>query len=210
MGKKRIFIVEDEGIVALEIKVELEDLGYVADVFSSGEEVIANIENTDTPIPNLILMDIRLPGKFDGTETAEYILKAHDIPVIYVTAHTDEVTVQKAVTTRPYSYMVKPFSMKELGIAVDIALYKHKTEREKEQLTRKLAEARAEVKQLTGFLPICSYCKKIRDDKECWQQLETYISKHSDAVFSHGICPDCYKKQLEEECGDVSDEQPNR
>lgn len=206
MEKKRVFIVEDEGIVALEIKTELEALGYAADAFSSGEEAIANLENIETPMPDLVLMDIRLPGKIDGTETVEWIQKNHDIPVIYLTAHTDENTVQRAMATLPYSYIVKPFSMKELSIAVDIALYKHKIEKEKEQLTRKLEQALAEVKQLTGFLPICSYCKKIRDDKDCWKQLETYISQHSEALFSHGICPDCYEKVLKEELGYVRDE----
>jgi len=151
-------------------------------------------------------MDIRLPGKIDGTETADWIQKNHDIPVIYLTAHTDELTVQKAMATGLYSYIVKPFSMRELSIAVDIALYKHRAEEEKDQLIRGLKGALADVKQLTGLLPICSYCKKIRDDKDCWQQLETYISNHSEAMFSHGICPACYESLINGELNDVSSE----
>ena len=195
MKKKKILIVEDEGIVAMEIKSELEAMGYAADTFGSGEEALENIELS---MPDLVLMDIRLPGKLDGTETAGRIREKHDIPVIYLTAHTDESTIEKAKATAPYSYMVKPFDMKELHIAIVIALYRCQVEKEKEQLTSELNEALSKAKQLSGMLPICSYCKKIRDDEGYWEQVEAYITKHSGALFSHGACPDCAEKALKE------------
>lgn len=73
-----------------------------------------------------------------------------------------------------------------------------KAEEEKEKLISRLQDALNEIKTLKGIIPICSYCKKIRDDEGVWNQLETYIHSHSDAKFSHGACPECYKKQMEE------------
>ena len=64
--------------------------------------------------------------------------------------------------------------------------------------SRELQRAMAEVKTLRGIIPICSYCKKIRDDKGAWTQMEEYINSHSESEFSHGVCPECYKKQMEE------------
>jgi hypothetical protein len=71
-------------------------------------------------------------------------------------------------------------------------------EKEQQKLISELQEALAEIKTLKGFIPICASCKKIRDDEGYWNQLETYISKHTDAVFSHGICPECAEKYREE------------
>ncbi len=75
-----------------------------------------------------------------------------------------------------------------------MALYKHKMEKEREKLIKELQDALAKVKKLSGFLPICSSCKKIRDDKDYWNQIESYIHKYSEAEISHSICPECAKK----------------
>jgi PAS domain S-box-containing protein len=83
------------------------------------------------------------------------------------------------------------------GIAHDISERK-KNEQEREKFITELEEAIAEIKTLRGIIPICSYCKKIRDDKGAWDIMEAYISKNSDAQFSHGVCPQCYKKQMED------------
>lgn len=195
MARKNILVVEDEGVVAMEIQSELEALGYAAATYDSGEETLENIERS---VPDLVVMDIRLQGKMDGIETAERIREKHDIPVIFLTAHTDDGTTERAMATAPYSYIVKPFAMKDLQRAIEIAMCRHEIEQEKDQLTKELQEALARVKLLSGLLPICAYCKKIRDDKGDWKQLETYITEHSEAMFSHGMCPDCFKQAREE------------
>ena len=201
--KKRILIVEDEGIVSMEIMSDLEGLGYAADTCGSGEEALECIQRSP---PDLVVMDIRLHGRMDGMETAEAIRKVFDIPVIYLSAHTDESTLERAKATGPYSYLMKPFKLNELHLAVDIALCRHKMEKEKERLLRELREALALVKQLSGILSICSYCKKVKDDKGAWKNLETYIAQHSEALFSHGICPGCCEKVRQEadrECAEL-------
>ncbi|MEE8542098.1 MAG: hypothetical protein V3S66_10605, partial [Desulfobacterales bacterium] len=82
-----------------------------------------------------------------------------------------------------------------VGVMVDITERK-KAEAEREQLIKELQEALAAVKTLRGLLPICSYCKKIKDDRGYYHQIESYIQKHSDAEFSHGICKECAEKHF--------------
>ncbi|MBF0559568.1 MAG: response regulator [Nitrospirae bacterium] len=146
MEKKKILIVEDEGVVALTIKKDLELMEYeVVDIFASGEEAIEGIKAAN---PDLILMDIKLQGKMDGIETANDISKQYDVPVIYLTAHSEEETLRRAKKTEPYGYLLKPVNEKELHTAVEIALYKHNLDcklRESEEQYRLLAENMGDV-----------------------------------------------------------------
>lgn len=189
---KKIIIVEDEGILALQVKKLLLQMGHsVSAIFASGENAL---EELITDQPDLILMDIHLQGNMDGIETAELIHKQYGIPLIFMTAHSEEATITRAKTTNPYGYLVKPLNPRELQIAVEMALYKAKIDREKDQLTLELQKALEKVKLLSGIIPICCSCKKIRDDKGYWKQVEVYIRDHSEAEFSHGICEECVKK----------------
>jgi len=201
MEATRILIVEDEGVVALDIKNRLESFGYVvSDIVPSGEEAI---EKTSAQIPDLVLMDIKLCGDMDGIAAAEEIQKRVNIPIVYLTAYSEEKTLQRARITEPYGYILKPYNERELLISIEIALYKHKADAEKQKLVSELEEALAKVKTLSGMLPICASCKKIRDDKGYWNELESYISEHSEALFSHAICPECGKKLYPEHYDDV-------
>ena len=88
-------------------------------------------------------------------------------------------------------FLIKPFKDRELRATIEMALYKHQMEQEKEALLNELREALDKVKTLSGLLPMCAKCKKIRDDKGYWKQIEEYIQAHSDAQFSHAVCPQC-------------------
>jgi CheY-like chemotaxis protein len=192
MEKLKILIVEDEGVVALQLKVNIEKWGCtVADIFASGEEALEHLEAL---APDLVMMDMTLQGKLDGIQTADIIRKQYNLPVIYITAHSEEKTIARAKTTQPYGYILKPFNAQEIRIAIEVAHYKHRVDMEKEKLTQELKAALDKVKLLSGFLPICASCKKIRDDKGYWNQIEVYIREHSEAEFSHGLCPDCARK----------------
>ena len=196
MSNEKILIVEDEGIVILHIRKALEDLGYiVAGIVSSGDEAI--IKATEIR-PDLVLMDIVLKGEIDGIEAADKIRAILNIPVIYLTAHADEATLQRAKVTEPFGYIVKPFRERDLQIAIEFALYKSRMEAERSLLINRLQDALEHVRTLSGMLPICSYCKKIRDDKGYWNQLEVYLSEHSDTEFTHSICPDCAAKVIKD------------
>jgi len=103
-----------------------------------------------------------------------------------------------AKLTEPFGFLLKPFGARDLKVTLEIALYKHKMERERDRLTEELRQALARVKTLVGLLPICAYCKKIKDDAGYWSQVEAYIMKHSDASFTHGMCPDCFQRVKKE------------
>ncbi len=123
MNIPRILIVEDEAITAMDIKSNLEDLGYeVPGIADSGKEAIALAEKLK---PDLIFMDIVLKGEMDGTEAAIHITNHFHIPIVFLTAYNDKDTFSRAKLSDPYGYLSKPFESRELGITVDLALFKH-------------------------------------------------------------------------------------
>jgi len=122
-SSKRILIVEDEALVAQDIKDTLTDLGYdVVGTVDRGEEAI---EATKKHKPDLVLMDIHLKGKMLGTEAADRIREDHSIPVVYLTAYSDDKTLEEAKVTRPFGYILKPFDEKVLKTTIEIALHVH-------------------------------------------------------------------------------------
>ena len=126
MVNTKIMIVEDEKIVAMDIKSSLENLGYtVPAIAASGEAALKKVAETQ---PDLVLMDIHLKGDMDGVETADKIRGDFNIPVIYLTANADNNTLQRAKVTEPYGYILKPFEEKELNISIEMAIYKHQKE----------------------------------------------------------------------------------
>ena len=119
-----LIIVEDESIVAQDLQFTLGDLGYgVPAIANSGELAIQKVAEHQ---PDLILMDIRIIGEMDGIATAEVISQRFDIPVIFLTAHSDEETLARAIETSPYGYIVKPFEEKELLTTIEVGLYKYR------------------------------------------------------------------------------------
>ncbi len=190
--KARILVVEDEAIVALDIRHRLQALGYdIAGVVASGGEAVKLVEETR---PDLVMMDIVLKGDTSGTEAATEIHRRWKTPVIFLTAFADPQTLEKAKTAEPYGYIPKPFDDTDLRIGVEIALHKAEADAEKNRLIDELNRAMLEIKHLSGLIPICASCKKIRDDHGYWQSVERYISEHSEAQFTHGICPECVVK----------------
>jgi two-component system, cell cycle sensor histidine kinase and response regulator CckA len=128
MNRPQIMVVEDESIVAEDMKAMLEGFGYnVPAVAFSGEEAVRKAFDTH---PDLVLMDIVLKGQMSGVEAVERIRSRCNIPVVYVTAYADEKTVRRAKATEPYGYLLKPFDARELQTAIEIALYKHQMEKE--------------------------------------------------------------------------------
>lgn len=192
MTGKRILIVEDEGIVARDMQKMLTRLGYsVTSVAYTGPEAVRRAE---TEKPDLVLMDIVLQGGMDGIEAAEKIRKRADLPVVYLTAYADPPVLERAGVTEPYGYVLKPFRERELHAAIAIALDKHAADRDRRRLLGKLRRTLERLRTLEGLLPICSHCKKIRDGQGRWHEISLYISDHSRAEFTHGICPDCLKE----------------
>ncbi|MGZ7118983.1 MAG: response regulator, partial [Methanobacterium sp.] len=120
MSKVKILVVEDEKIVAIDIKRRLENMNYnVPEIISSGEEAI---ERAFELSPDLVLMDIVLRGDVDGIKAAQVIIDKYNIPVVYLTAYSDEKTLKRAKITGPFGYIIKPFEDRELHSAIEVAL----------------------------------------------------------------------------------------
>jgi len=154
VDRKRIMIVEDEGITAMSIKSSLEKTRYtVTSAVSSGEEAV---QKASEDKPDLVLMDIVLNGKMDGIEAAWHIQSHFNIPVVYLTAYSDDKMINRIRETSPFGYIIKPFDERELYAAVEIALYKHEMEsklREREmELTKHREQLALLVEERTAEL----------------------------------------------------------
>lgn len=202
------------------IQDQLTHLGYeIAGVAYNGLEAIEHVSRL---CPDVVVMDLQMPdpqtGEDDylaGLKATRGIQDAYPTPVVLLTAHESSALVDQAGDAGVGAYLVKPTSDGELGRAIAIARARFnglialryvnarlqselgerkRVEAEREKLITKLQEALARVKALSGLLPICASCKKIRDDQGYWHQVEVYVRDHSDADFSHSLCPDCAKR----------------
>lgn len=153
-------------------------------------------QNAATVIPDLILLDIMMP-EIDGYEVCRTLKNnslLKDIPVIFITALDQADHETKGLELGAVDYITKPFNpaIVRLRVKNQLELKKHRDALALRNA--ELQEALTKIKTLSGLLPICASCKKIRDDKGYWNRIETYISDHSEAEFSHSICPECTKK----------------
>jgi PAS domain S-box-containing protein len=145
----RLLIVEDQNIIAWDLKTRLENLGYqVTAIAASGEQALQQVQDTS---PDLVLMDIILKGALDGIESAARIRANFEVPIVYVTAHSDEVTLQRASATEPHGYILKPFDDSDLRAAIELALVRHNLER---QLRENEARFRALIEHATDIIVV--------------------------------------------------------
>ena len=171
--------------------------GYDLMEAANGVEALDILEKTPVPIVGLI--DWEMP-QMEGIEVCRRV-RAHKSPaprfLILVTIRDSKRDVVTGLSAGANDYVTKPFDKTELLARVKIGAQVVELEQTLTQRVEELADALAKVKQLGGLLPICSYCKKIRDDRNYWRQVEDYVGKHSEATFSHSICPECYERIVE-------------
>ena len=185
-----ILIVDDLPRNLQVLALLLDKAGYRVSMAMDGAQALEMVRQEP---PDLVLLDVMMPG-LDGLEVCRR-LKAEeatrDLPVIFLTAKAELEDLQEGFRLGAVDYVTKPFRGGELmaRVATHVSL-KKALERERE-LRKSLEESLAQVKTLSGLLPICARCKKIRDDNGSWNQLENFISAHSNADFTHGICPEC-------------------
>jgi len=141
---------------------------------------------------DIIISDLGLPDS-QGLDTVTMLASAaKHLPFIVLTGLADHEVGLAAVNAGAQDYLVKGKVTGEMLVrAIRYAIERKRIENEKEEVIAELQEALAKVKLLSGFIPICASCKKIRDDNGYWRQVESYIREHSNAEFSHSICPDC-------------------
>jgi DNA-binding response OmpR family regulator len=166
---------------------------YKVRLAPNGDRAVATIRKE---APGLILLDIMMPV-MDGYEVCRQ-LKADKqtagIPIIFISAINETVDKVKAFALGGVDYITKPFRSEEVLARVKTHLSLRSLQLQMEKKNAELQKALDEIKVLRGFIPICASCKKIRNDKGYWEQIEYYISKHSEAKFSHGCCDECAKK----------------
>lgn len=223
--KQRILIVDDERIHRKLLSELLED-NYEVTVAKNGAQALARIGNH--PDIDLILLDIIMP-EMDGYDTCARLKEnehAWGIPVIFLSSKSEMKDKVKAFTIGGVDYITKPFQKEEVRARVQTHLaltlaqkslekknadlrleveHRKRAEAEQQRLIKELKDALSEVKRLSGLLPICMFCKKIRDDNDYWHQLERYITLRSDAQFSHSLCPECLKEHYPDLDTDDSD-----
>lgn len=197
----KILVVDDDPDMLLLATMILADEGYEVFEASTGKGCLEAVEAFH---PDVVLLDVMLPD-MSGIKVCRKIKDneaTRNTFVIFVSGVRVSSEYQAdGLNVGADGYIVKPISNKEFIARVQSVVRIKRAEdalreKEKEQqrLIEKLQEAFAEIKTLKGFIPICASCKKIRDDEGYWNQLEAYISEHTDAIFTHGICPDCAEK----------------
>ncbi|MCF8037948.1 MAG: response regulator [Desulfohalobiaceae bacterium] len=190
----KILLVDDDPDVLMATSRVIGAEGYQVFEASSGAECmeLAKIHH-----PDLILLDVILPD-IEGIELCNAIKSDPSLKKIFVILisglRTSSIEQAEGLDVGADGYIARPVSNKELKARVKAFVRILSAERERDRLIQELQEALSTIKQLSGLLPICSHCKKIRDDQGYWSQLEAYIQKHSEAVFTHSICRECAGK----------------
>ena len=194
----RILIVDDQQANVTLLEQMLAGAGYthIASTRNPAEVCALHRKNNY----DLILLDLQMPV-IDGFQVMEDLKEIETggyLPVLVLTAHPDQKL--HALKAGAKDFVGKPIDLSEVLLRVhnllEVRLLHLQAKKHNEQLVaanQELTQALSEVKILRGILPICCYCKKIRDDKDYWQSVEKYISLHTDARFSHGVCPTCFE-----------------
>jgi len=206
--KEKILIVDDNPANLILMESHLEGLPVDCVKVLSGQEAVKAAAEDDFA---LVLLDVQMPG-MDGFETAAALRdqgKTHFVPIIFITAMDQKTYEFKGYESGAVDYISKPVDedilRSKVRIFMDLCVQKRIIESQRAELSLKVTELQKaidEIKVLRGIIPICVHCKKIRDDAGYWESVEQYIQEHSEAGFSHGICPDCLKKHFP----DIADE----
>lgn len=192
----KILIAEDDPVSRRLLQAGLAKWGYEVVVACDGNEAWQTLQQE--PSPALLILDWLMPGR-DGLEICR---QARALPayqsayIILLTGKISKEDVIAGLEAGADDYVTKPFDPGELRARVSVGVRVAQLQLNLAERVRELEAALAKVKTLSGMLPICASCKKIRDDKGYWTQIESYIRVHSEAEFSHGFCPECAKNWL--------------
>jgi CheY-like chemotaxis protein len=189
-----VLIADDLDVNRRLLRTLLAADGYDVIEASNGTDAFQILQGATGPLVGLI--DWEMP-EMEGIEVCKKARALDGVPPIYLillTVRDSKQDIVAGLQGGANDYITKPFDKTELLARVGIGRQMVELQQTLTERVAELKDALVSVKQLGGLLPICSYCKKIRDDQNYWQQVEAYVGKHSDAQFSHSICPQCYEE----------------
>jgi phosphoserine phosphatase RsbU/P len=187
-----VLIAEDDRVTGEILARTLQRWNYATTIVCDGAQAWEHLRSTTEP--TLVILDWMMPG-MDGPDVCRRVraeLPLAHMYLLLVTARETRGDVIAGLEAGADDYIIKPFDPDELRARVAVGIRVLTLQQKLAERVEELEAALSNVKQLRGLLPICSYCKRIRGDDQYWQQVEGYIVEHSDAQFSHGICPSCF------------------
>jgi len=202
----RVLIADDEATTRHLIQGTLGKWGFEVLAAEDGTAALDIMKGPNPP--EIVLLDWVMPG-VDGLEVCRRVRAARlEAPtyIILITARGGLENVIQGLEAGADDYVTKPFDPRELRARLHAGARVVQLQKALLERNHELEDALKRVKQLQGLLPICSYCKKIRNDRNYWEQVDAYVASHSEAQFSHGVCPDCFEIHLRpqlERLGDV-------
>ena len=188
-----IVVIDDNPDNLRVVATMLTGVDYEIRPYLNGCSAIKSIRSA---LPDLVLLDFMMPN-MSGLEVCQELKNDEltcELPIIFLTASNDREHLQQAFSNGAVDYITKPFDAFELLARVRTHVDLKRAKETQAKLIKELQNALDHVKLLSGLLPICAWCKKVRDDEGYWEQIEGYISKHSEAKVSRGICPECVSK----------------
>jgi CheY-like chemotaxis protein len=189
----RILIAEDDPVSRRVLDLRLKAWGHEVVITKDGAEAWAALQRNDAP--RLAILDWMMPGG-DGVEVCRRLRERQSSTPTYIillTAKSSKEDVVKGLDAGANDYIIKPFDLQELRARIQVGATVVELQQRLAERVIELEEALGQVKRLQGIMPICSYCKHVRNDQNYWQQVESYVSAHSEARFSHSVCPACYE-----------------
>jgi CheY-like chemotaxis protein len=192
-----ILIADDDLTSRRILEATLARRGYKVVVTADGLAAWKELQAPEAP--SIAILDWLMPG-LDGVELCRQLRAApvqRPLYIVLLTGNSRKQDIATGLQAGADDYIIKPFDRDELYARVQVGRRLVQLQQSLADRVQELEAALSRVKLLHGLLPMCSYCKNIRDDQNYWQQVEHYMAAHSDVRFSHGICPDCYKKVIE-------------
>lgn len=193
----KILIAEDESMSRFLLDTTLTKWGHEVIATTNGGQALEALQAVEPP--QIAVLDWMMPG-FDGAEICRKLRASTGVDSVYIimlTARSEKSDMLEGLDAGADDYLTKPFDPKELKARLGVGIRLVETRLTLQKKVSELEDALAQVKQLQGILPICSYCKQVRDDHNYWLKVETYVAEHSEAQFSHSICPDCYRQNVQ-------------
>jgi len=184
----RILIAEDDVVSRMILAEQLQSLGHAVTIASDGREAWGLFQSTG---PQLVITDWIMPD-IDGLELSRMIRaenREHYVYIIFLTILQGKGSYLEAMDAGADDFITKPFDIEQLAARLLVA--------------ERILGVQLEIKQLRGLLPICSYCRRIREEDMTWLSIEKYITKRTETRFTHGVCPDCYETYLKPEMDEL-------